>query len=196
MDVEPEPAEPAGQGEDETLSPEGAEGEPAPAPPAPPARLVGPSTQTVRVAWLLEQMQGDSPEVRAAPLNRTMRERFGVGSTCATRDIAEANRQIQEWIDRLAPYIGGQIKTSLTRIAVKAERSETMQGLDIASSTLGRLAKICGLEEKSEPSKAAALSPDQLDAAIAGHAERAALAMSDEEFSELVRKRADAKEGA
>ena len=124
-----------------------------------------PSSRESRVAWLLEQMQGDDPECRPGPLNRLLREKFGIASACATRDIAETNRQIQEAIDGLAPMLGGQVKTALTRIAVKAERAGQF---DVASSTWARLGKIGGLEEKSDPSKAAELTPAQLDAKVLG----------------------------
>lgn len=155
------------------------------------------STRTSRVAWLLEVMQdsGDhgDPEVRPLHLNKLVRGRFGVCASTATADIAEANRRVQEAIDELAPHLGGQVKTALTRIALKAERASQY---DVASSTWARLGKIGGLEEKSEPSKAGALTEEQLRAAIASHTERRAVEMSDAEFNALVEKRRAAKDGA
>lgn len=155
------------------------------------------SSRESRVLWLLNRMDPDGdgvPELRPLHLNRLMREEFGISATTATADIAEANGRIQQAIDELAPHIGGQIKTALTRIASKAESALTVEGLSVASATYQRLGKICGLEEKSEPSKAAALTAEQLDAAIASHTERRALAMTDEEFAELAARRTAAKE--
>lgn len=172
-------------GEARSTAAEEIESAPLPAPTYPP------SSRESRVAWLLEQMQGDDPECRPGPLNRLLREKFGIASACATRDIAETNRQIQEAIDGLAPMLGGQVKTALTRIAVKAEK---VGQFDVASSTWARLGKIGGLEEKSEPSKAGALTEDQLQAAIASHTERRAVEMTDAEFDALVEKRRAAKE--
>lgn len=162
------------------------------------APLVGtPSTRESRVAWLLAKMDpdGDSvPEVRPLHLNRLLREQFGISATTATADIAEANARIQQAIDALAPHVGGRVKSALERIAQKAEKSNTVEGLSVASATWQRLGKICGLEEKSEAAKASALTDDQLRAAIAAHTEQRAVEMSEEDFAALVEKRRAAKE--
>lgn len=154
------------------------------------ATLVGtPSTRDSRVLWLLNRMDPDGdgvPELRPLHLNRLLRAEFGISATTATADIAEANRRVQEAVNEQASTIGGTIKTALTRIAIK---SETAAQFDVASSTWARLGKICGLEEKSDPSKAGTLSDEQLQAALTQAVDRRVEQMTDEEFAALVEKR-------
>ena len=155
------------------------------------------STRESRVLWLLNRMDPDGdgvPELRPLHLNRILRETFGISATTATADIAEANGRIQQAIDELAPTIGGQIKTALTRIAAKAERAGSVEGLSVASATYQRLGKICGLEERSDATRAGALTDEQLTAALAAHRERSVLEMPDAELTELLARRAAARD--
>ena len=129
-------------------------------------------------------------EMRPEEIKARIMATFGVCRSVASEDLRRANLRIQDAIDEVTPHIGGQIKTALMRIAKKAEDTGTVRGLEVASSTLARLGKLCGLEDRSDAAKAAALSDDELSAAIAAHVEHMAIEMSDEAFAALVARRA------
>lgn len=134
-------------------------------------------------------------EMRPEEIKARIMETFGVCRSVASEDLRRANLRIQDAIDEMAPHVGGQIKTGLMRIAKKAEDTGTVRGLDVASSTLARLGKLCGVDERSDPAKAATLTDAELDAAIAEHTARLATDMTDEEFATLAARRAAARCG-